>query len=338
MNVKLLIDGIVRQTTVLLAQLSTTAGSRAPLARVTDEVFRNLAREIEAQGVGRPVVADMFGMALRSYQRKVQRLAEGATQRDRTLWEAVLEFVQDERPTRARVLERFANDGEQEVVSVLTDLVKTGLVFTTGSGRGAVYVPTQDDVRRAVMRDHDRESIENWLWLMVFRKEVRTRSDAHRALACEATLVDEAIEELVATGRLSWQGDELKSSNLVIPLGAEQGWETAVLDHFRTVAVAIAKKVARTGGVTSDDDETGGSTFTFTVCEGHPYEQDVKALLRTTRRNAQALWDAVAEHNREHPLGAEGRRRVSFYLGQVVEELDPRPNEDGEWRETVGDG
>lgn len=335
MNVKLLIDGIVRQTTVLLAQLSTTAGSRAPLARVTDEVFRNLARELEAQGVGRPVVADMFGMALRSYQRKVQRLAESATQRDRTLWEAVLEFVQEERPTRTRVLERFAHDGEKEVVSVLTDLVKTGLVFTTGSGRNAVYVPTQEDVRKAVMRDHDRESIENWLWLMVFRGEVRTKEDAHLSLACEPTLVEEAIDELIATGRLRWHGDHLKSSNLVIPLGAEQGWETAVLDHFRTVAVAIAKKVSAAGGATSDDDDTGGSTFTFTVCEGHPYEQDVNALLRTTRRNAQALWDAVAQHNRQHPIGAERARRVSFYLGQVVEELEAKPIEEGEWRETV---
>lgn len=88
MNVKLLIDGIVRQTTVLLAQLSTTSGARAPWARATDEVFRNLAREIEAQGVGRSVVADMFGVALRSYQRKVQRLTESCSQRDQTLWVA----------------------------------------------------------------------------------------------------------------------------------------------------------------------------------------------------------------------------------------------------------
>lgn len=319
MNVKLLIDGIVRQTTVLLAQLSTTSGSRAPLARVTDEVFRNLAREIEAQGVGRPVVADMFGMALRSYQRKVQRLTESASHRDHTLWEAVLEFVQAERPTRSRVLQRFEGDGEKEVISVLTDLVKSGLVFTTGSGRSAVYGATQEDMRQAVMRDHDRESLENWLWLMVFRGEVQTRQDAYGALAFDSALVDEAIEELVSLGRLSWDGERLRSSNLVIPLGAEQGWETAVLDHFRTVAVAIAKKVSRGSGGTSEEDDTGGATLTFTVCKGHPYEQDVLGLLRTTRRNAQALWDTVAQYNREHPLDPEQARRVSFYLGQVVE-------------------
>ena len=50
MNLKLLIDGIVRQTTVLIAQLSTASGVRAPLAHVADQVFLSLAREIEAQG------------------------------------------------------------------------------------------------------------------------------------------------------------------------------------------------------------------------------------------------------------------------------------------------
>ena len=87
MDLKLLIDGIVRQTTVLIAQLSTSAGVRAPLAHVADQVFLELAREIEALGVGRRVAADMFGMALRSYQKKMQRLTESASEpgRDGTL-------------------------------------------------------------------------------------------------------------------------------------------------------------------------------------------------------------------------------------------------------------
>ena len=39
MDTKLLIDAIVQQTTVLIAQLSTAAGIRAPLARLADQVF-----------------------------------------------------------------------------------------------------------------------------------------------------------------------------------------------------------------------------------------------------------------------------------------------------------
>src|SRR5690606_37271155 len=59
LNTKLLIDAIMHQTTVLIAQLSTAAGIRAPLAHVADQVFVELAREIEAQGVSRKVAADM---------------------------------------------------------------------------------------------------------------------------------------------------------------------------------------------------------------------------------------------------------------------------------------
>lgn len=38
-NAKLLIDAIVRQTSVLIGQLSTAAGIRSPLAHVADQVF-----------------------------------------------------------------------------------------------------------------------------------------------------------------------------------------------------------------------------------------------------------------------------------------------------------
>ena len=76
MNPQLLIDPIVRQTMVLIAQLSTVDGVRSPLSHVADEVFVNLVRELESQGVGKKVIADMFGLALRSYRQKVQRLRE----------------------------------------------------------------------------------------------------------------------------------------------------------------------------------------------------------------------------------------------------------------------
>src|SRR5512147_1431616 len=93
MNVQFLIDQIVRQTTVLIAQLATAGGVRAPLAHVANQVFLDLTRELEAQGVSRKVSADMFGMALRSYLRRIQGLSESSTERGRTLWEAVLAYV-----------------------------------------------------------------------------------------------------------------------------------------------------------------------------------------------------------------------------------------------------
>ena len=73
MNVQLLIDAIVRETTVLIAQLATSGGLRAPLAHVAGQVFAELAAELEREGVPKKVSADMFGLALRTYQRRTQR-------------------------------------------------------------------------------------------------------------------------------------------------------------------------------------------------------------------------------------------------------------------------
>src|SRR5690349_24364616 len=79
MTVELLIQAIVRQTTILIAQLATTGGTRAPLAHVAHQVFLDLVHELERQGVSKKVSADMFGLGLRTYQRKIQRFAESAT-------------------------------------------------------------------------------------------------------------------------------------------------------------------------------------------------------------------------------------------------------------------
>ena len=109
MNTKFLIDAIVHQTTVLIAQLSTASGIRAPLSHVADQVFLELSREIEAQGVSRKVVADMFGLAIRTYQKKVQRVTESVTARYRTLWQAVLEYLQEQGSCSRRELQAPAS-------------------------------------------------------------------------------------------------------------------------------------------------------------------------------------------------------------------------------------
>jgi len=319
MNLKLLIDGIVRQTTILIAQLSTASGVRAPLAHVADQVFLDLAREIESQGIRRQVVADMFGLALRSYQKKMQRLAGSESERDRTLWEAVLELIEAETPTRQRAVERFKYDGERQVAAVLNDLVRSGLVYTSGAGNGAVYGLTSEAMRDSIQSRRDLESVAHIAWFKVFRGEALTRSELAAQMATDPKLLDEALEELFRSGRLAEREGKLASSNLALPLGAEHGWEAALLDHFRTVAVAIANKVRSSYFGSDSSDQYGGSTFTFTVVPGHPCERRVTDLLRKIRVDVQSLWDEVARHNEEHPPDQDKAVRVSFYLGQTLE-------------------
>lgn len=320
MNVRLLIDGIVRQTTVLIAQLSTASGVRAPLSHVADQVFLELSREIEAQGVKRQVVADMFGMALRSYQKKVQRLLESASVRDTTLWEAVFAFVEKESPSRERVLSRFARDGEREIAAVLKDLVRSGLVYTAGSGAATVYGATSEQVQKTIRARQDTESLASLLWLQVFRGAVTTRADVAGHFNVAVEEADAAVQELLASGRAEERKGRLYTSTLTVPFGAEQGLEAAVLDHFQTVARAIARKVQRGAAPASENDRAGGSTFTFALTEEHPWRNQVERLFAESRTRAQALWDEVAAHNQENPPDPEQRFRLSFYLGQTVEE------------------
>src|SRR5512134_1265714 len=127
MTVQLLIDAIVRQTTVLIAQLATSGGVRAPLAHIANQVFLELSREVESQGVSKQVSADMFGLALRSYRRRIQRLEASATDRGGSLWEALLDYLGKVGVvTRTDVLRRFHRDDPELVKSVLHDACESG--------------------------------------------------------------------------------------------------------------------------------------------------------------------------------------------------------------------
>jgi len=317
MDAKLLIDAIVRQTTVLIAQLSTAAGIRAPLAHVADQVFLDLASEIEAQGVGRKVVADMFGLALRSYQKKVQRLTESATVREKTLWEAVLDFLTREgSATRERIFERFRNDPEHDVAAVLLDLVGQGLVYSTGKGKTAVYGASSDADRGRVVQHGRHETVVAMVWLALYRRP-STREELSAALPVDAALVDQAVAALLAEGRARRDGERLSADTFLVPVGAEQGWEAAVFDHFSTVANAIASKVRR-GASSGPTDVVGGTTLTFEIAEGHPNEAEVYGLLARVRKDVNDLWARVEQRNQKHPVDERHKVKVSFYFGQNV--------------------
>ena len=318
MNLKLLIDGVMRQVTVLVAQLSTTAGVRAPLAHVANEVFFELAQEIERQGVGKKVVADMFGLALRSYQRKLQRLEESRTERDRTLWEVVLAALEQGSLTRREIMARFSADGEAEVAAILSDLHASGFVYSAGSGDTTVYGLTTTAERRGMQGQEDLDSLANWIWLLVFQRSATTRSALLKQLSIEPETLDRALEKLASSGRVQEVDEELQASNLVLPHGATQGWESAILDHFCAVTNAIANKVRAGKLMSSPTDRVGGTTVTFTVYAGHPQEERVYDLFRRTRAEAEALWKEVAATNEQVSPDPERAVRVTFYVGQNV--------------------
>jgi hypothetical protein len=327
MDVALLIDAITRQTTVLIAQLSTSAGIRAPLSHIANQVFLDLASEIEAQGVGRKVAADMFGLALRSYQKKVQRLTESASIRNRTLWEAVFDFLEEQGSvTRERLLARFRQDPAEDVAAVVNDLVSEGIACYTGRGANTVYGLTPDTGRRRIASGRSVESAEALVWLSLYRQAMSPQ-EIRASLALDTAEVDTALQSLEREGRIRESRGKYWADTFLVPVGAAKGWEVAVFDHFSAMTRAIAAKVQRADPKSVADDVVGGATLTFELSGTHPMRAEVRGLLRRVRSDVNELWLRVGEHNEKNPIAEADKELVSFYFGQNVQDASVEEQE-----------
>jgi hypothetical protein len=329
MNVKVLIDSIVRQTTVLIAQLATSGGVRAPLAHVANQVFLELTRELDAQGVSRKVSADMFGMALRSYLRRIQGLSESSTERGRTLWEAVLDYVgQGEVRSRAQVLKRFSHDDHNLVRGVLHDLTESGLLFSSGSGPEQMFRATTKAEQLQMGKLAETAGFEELLWAFIYREGPLDRTALGELVASDVERLDKALEHLRALGKITVEGHgearRYRAERLEVLLQAEVGWEAAVFDHYRALVQTICQRLAHGGGSGSGggagaaaQGRIGGSTFTLDVWEGHPFADEAYGVLAHFRAIHTELYERIERHNTEHGRPPE-YDQVVIYGGQHV--------------------
>jgi hypothetical protein len=330
-NVKILIDSIVRQTTVLIAQLATAGGVRAPLAHVANQVFLDLTRELDAQGVSRKVSADMFGMALRSYLRRIAGLSESSTVRGRTLWEAVLDYLgQGDVRSRSQVLLRFSHDDQELVRGVLHDLTESGLVFSSGSGPDQVYRATTRAEQLQMGKLADASGFDQLLWAFIYREGPVGLTELAEFAASSPVRLDEALERLGQLGHVRVVEGEAgaqtyRADRLEVLVDAEVGWEAAVFDHFRALVQTICQRLAK--AQSSDGaHRVGGSTYTLDVWAGHPLAEAAYSVLSRFRSEYGELFEQIERHNAEHGRPAE-YDQVVIYAGQHV---TPRRSSDEE--------
>lgn len=319
MHVHLLIDSIVRQTTVLIAQLATSGGARAPLANIANQVFLELAEELESQGVSRKVSADMFGMALRTYLRKIQRAKESSTDHGRSLWEAVLTFVTEQNVvSRAEIAERFYRDDEVVLRGVLHDLTESGLVFASGSGHHALYrAASSEDLGRRVQTDPT--GVDELLWAVIYRDGPLERDALVKRYNIDPTVIDLALERLVTSSRIvredSDKSGQYRAPEFFIPRDAEVGWEGALYDHFHAVVKNLCRWLREFDeGVAHT---AHASTYTLDVWHGHPLEEEARGLIERYRGEVSALRARIEEYNAAHSV-PESHAQVVFYAGQCV--------------------
>jgi DNA-binding transcriptional MocR family regulator len=260
----------------------------------------------------------MFGMALRGYQRRVQRLRESATDRGTTLWRALLEYIEKQAPlSRRRLFERFRNDDPLTVGAVLNDLVSSGLVYRTGTGNDTVYGVVRDEDRIALARENAIETTAALVWLALCHDSTRSVESVAAELAVPSTYVLEAVAYLEDQGRIRREDGRTVVDPMVVPVGATEGWEAAVFDHFQAMCVAVATKLRRRHTRAESSDTTGGATLAFEIHPEHPHREEVLALLARTREQVNALWQRVESYNEAHPMPEAKRSRVTFYFGQL---------------------
>jgi DNA-binding IscR family transcriptional regulator len=314
-HIQFLVDDIVRQTTVLIAQLATAAGLRAPLARVADQVFVDLANELESQGVRRKVAADMFGLALRSYQTKLRRIVDNQEQASETLWQSMYTELSKGSLTRAELSARFRRVEPKHLQATLRDMTQSGIAYSSGRGPQTVYGLTSEADRAQIGLTQNHDALKRMVLFLTASSAASTVDELREQLRTSPAELDSVVSELADEGKLEVRDGTLHTRPYEVPVGAEQGWETAICDHFRAVASTIAAKVAAPRS--SQNDVTGGATLSFRVHRGHPHATEVYRMLSDTRQRANALWAEVVAYNEKHPLPPDGDR-VTFYCGQHV--------------------
>jgi len=323
MNVNLLIDSIVRQTTVLLAQLATVEGGRPSLAHTANQVFIDLVNELKEQGVASKVIADMFGLALRTYHDRVRRLQESATYGGRSLWEAVLEFIQDRGTVlQAEVLGRFKNDDPFTVRGALKDLVDSGMVFRTGRGVGVTYRAATKEEMELPGASNGAHTRLNLVWVAVNRLGPAPEAAIAEMVPMPIEQLRAALEALLADGKIrkeSGPPEQFLAQGCFIPMGTSGGWEAALFDHYQAVVTAMCTKL-RLGAGSAAVDHVGGSTYSYLVWDGHPLEQEVFGLLRHLRKEAAELRRRVDAVNEQSDKRRDEMTRVITYVGQTVVE------------------
>jgi len=291
-----------------------------------------LVTELERQGVSRKVSADMFGLGLRTFQRKIRRITESSTERDRSLWEAVLDFVQSRgMVTRAEILGRFSADDDGLVRSVLHDLRDSNLVYQSGQGAQAVYRAVSDDELGALGQRRSGEGLDELIWAIVYRQGPLTQPALQEVIHVAGPELERALERLLCSGKVERTGEgeaaTYRAGTLFVPFGSPVGWEAAVFDHFQAMVKTIVCRLREDRVAPHQTDQVGGSTYTLDVWPGHPLEDEALATLAQWRAALGDLRQRVEDYNGEHPT-PDKYTQVVLYMGQCLISQDSRGNDE----------
>jgi hypothetical protein len=222
-------------------------------------------------------------------------------------------------------LTRFPHDDEAQVRAVLHDLCESQLLFSSGSGSGTTYRATSEEELSTLQQQRGSEASDELLVALMYRDGPLSLKEVASRAQLDASVIEAALERLLAAGRieqLDHKGSpQYKAGALVIPLGAEVGWEAAVFDHFKALVTTILCRLREDRIAPGLADQIGGSTYTIDVWAGHPLAEEVYGTLGRFRASLSELRSRVAEFNGDRELPAS-YTRVLIYAGQCLIQED----------------
>jgi hypothetical protein len=183
-----------------------------------------------------------------------------------------------------------------------------------------VYRSTTRADQELLLAERTLETLTHLLWLALAEPPGLTRAEIGQRFPDAPAQIDQALEELLRDGRIERgpEAAELRffARRVVIAVGSEAGWESAVLDHFRAVCTALINKLRLGGRAAAGQALIGGTTLSFELSPNHPHEAEVKGLLTRVRGEALEVWQRVSAYNAAHPPEEDTLERVIFYAGQ----------------------
>ncbi len=308
-----LIDALVRQSMVMVARLATTGGIRSPLAHLADQVFGDVTAALRTQGVKHAVIADMFGLGLRTYHAKVKRLDLATTSSSKTIWQAVVDYVLEQKiVTRGALLQRFRQEDPLAVLGIVNDLTRSGWLYRKGEETQTVYrVAEGEDLIKTA--PDEAEGLQSLVWILVRQHGPISKDElATKLPSVAASTLEDALDKLVSRGNIDQQGSALTSKNFLITEGEEAKWAGAVVHHYQAVINTICAR-AESGS----EGRCHGSTYKYEVWEEHPLASELTELIAEMRRRASDLRRRIDDYNRTQ--NKEVTRKLTLYTGHYEE-------------------
>jgi hypothetical protein len=316
----LLITIVVRKSADLVATVATQGGSRHSLAEVPNRFHEALAEALDARNVPRKVAAEMFGVGLRTHQRRLKQAHEAPVTKRETLSARVYRLVSVAgESTKLDIELAFQDVPAHLLASALRDLQKNDLLLRTQHGAEVRFATTG---RSGVLQDADEfHVLQHFLSALVHRLgPVRSR-DLCPLVDEPLELVESALQTLEHDGFLASEGPQTArqwvSRNKAMPRKAGPRRLATLGDHFVAVLTNLMGAVEENDPETMDTSpSSAGTSVAIEVPEGHALVGELHEAFRVFRttvadiqKRAEGLEDAG---NTSPPV------RLSSYAGTRV--------------------